>query len=218
MKNAKGKSVYIKIAKILYVIVFVAIVVWGIWLYKSEAFDQVRPVEEYVFHSTERIPRAAPDILIAEDGKLFLFYIDAELVNVYTDSGDYLYGFQFPDGQNGRSDMCYKNGLLYVDARCSGIYVFQDTQLLRFEEQHNLNAGYEELTKEFTGEEDHTDGEYLYSYVEESNRIQRLSGEGLETVLQFPERRYDPASFGALLLVMVLLGNLLWGKIEFKRT
>ena len=159
------------------------------------------------------IPRAFPDILIAEDRKLYLFYSEAELLNVYDQSGEYLYGFQFPDGQNGRNDVCCQNGLLYVKARGSGIYVFRDMQLLRFEEQHNQNSGYDELEHVFTGETDHQDGEYRYVYVNETNSLLRFDQSGSETVIQFPERKYDPVSFALILLFLILLGDFLWGDL-----
>ena len=119
-----------KPVKVIYVVVLVILLVSGCWLLGIEEFDTVRSLKgdgDYLLHTEELIPRASPDILIAEDGKLFLFYIESELVNVYAVSGEFLYGFQFPDYQNGVSDMICRDGLLYVDARGSGIYVFKDS-------------------------------------------------------------------------------------------
>lgn len=216
MKVVHNKIVYADIiTKVIYAAVILCVVVLWIHLYQSETFDQVRPIEgdgEYVLHHAALIPRDSPDILIAEDDKLYLFYTNTELLNVYTTSGDYLYGFQFPDGQNGKSGVHCKNGFLYVNARGSGIYVFQDTQLLRFEEQHYLNSGYDELESMFTGEDDHQDGEYIYEYVKDTNTILRSNQDGAEVVLQFPARKYDPSSFALLLLLLILLGRFIWGE------
>ena len=217
MKVVHNKIVYVDIvAKIIYALVVVGIIVLWICLHQSESFDQVRPMEsdeEYVLHHDVLIPRDFPDVLIAEDQKLYLFYSEAELLNVYDASGEYLYGFQFPDGQNGINDVCCKNGLLYVKARGSGIYVFQNIQLMRFEEQHYLNSGYDELESVFTGEIDHQDGEYTYEYENETNRLIRSDQSGSETVLQFPVRKYDPISFVMILLLLILLGDFIWGDL-----
>lgn len=202
-----------KVIKAVYLIVLLALVIAAFWVMDSEDFDSVRPIEgdgNYQLHPQEQIPRTAPDILIAEDGKLFLFYIDTELVNVYTDAGEFLYGIQFPDGRNGRSDMMVKDGLLYVDARVSGIYVFDGTALLRFEEQSIHNGNYDELEAVFTGEADHADGGCIYSYVEETNRIVRSGSDGPVVVIQFPQRKFDGPSFVVLAAVMLFIGRFIW--------
>lgn len=202
-----------KPVKVIYVVVLVILLVSGFWLLETEEFDTVRSLKgdgDYLLHTEELIPRASPDILIAEDGKLFLFYIESELVNVYAVSGEFLYGIQFPDGNKGNSDMFYKDDCLYVDARLSGIYIFQDTQLIRFEEQHYKNEGHDELEEVFTGEENHTDGEYTYFYVESDNKIMRRGSAGIENVIQFPERKIDAQLFLVLLTMMTLAGWFIW--------
>lgn len=201
------------VVKAVYLIVLLVLVIAAVRLMGSEKFDLVRPIEgggNYLLHPEEQIPREAPDLLIAEDGKLFLFYIDTELVNVYTVTGEYLYGIQFPDGRNGFSDMIYRDGFLYVDARVSGIYVFQGTELLRFEEQNINNENYDELEAVFTGEEDHADGGYTYTYVEETNRIIRFESGVSEVVIQFPQRKFDGISFVILAAVMLVAGRFIW--------
>lgn len=202
-----------KVVKAVYLIALLVLVIAAVWLMGSEEFDRVRPIEgrgNYLLHPQEQIPREAPDLLIAEDGALYLFYIDTELINVYTAAGEYRYGLQFPDGQNGRSDMTVKDGLLYVDARVSGIYVFEDTELLRFEAQSIHNESYGELEAVFTGEEDHADGGCTYSYVEETNRIIRSGPDGSAVVIQFPQRKFDGVSFVVLAAVMVFAGRFIW--------
>lgn len=202
-----------KAIKIIYIIVFLILVITGICLYESEEFDRIPSLEgdgNYLLHTDPLVPRESPDLLIAADGQLFLFYIDTELVNVYTTSGDYLYGIQFPDGQNGKSDMFYKDGSLYVNARGSGIYVFQGTQLLRFEEQHYQNKGHDELEEIFTGAEDHQDGEYTYFHEENTNKIMRRNAVGSENVLQFPQKKYNALLFVSLFFLMTTAGRYIW--------
>lgn len=203
----------IKIIKTIYICALLALVITAVCLFASEDFDSIPPLEgdgNYLLHTSPLIPRESPGMFIAEDGKLFIFYIDSELVNVYTVLGDYLYGIQFPDGQNGKSEILDKDGLLYVDARTSGIYVFQETKLLRFEEQNIYNDGYDELKQVFSGIEDHKDGEYAYFYVEETNKIMRRNNTESETVLQFPQKIYDPLLFLWLILLMLYVGKFIW--------
>lgn len=205
-----------RIFKGIYIAAVLIIIIIALVLVESEEFDRIAPLEgdgEYLIHETPLIPRESPGLMIAEDGRLFLFYIESELVNVYDTSGHYLYGLQFPDTDNDISDMCYRDGLLYVDARLSGIYVFQDTQLLRFELQHYQNKGHDELEAVFPEEEDHQDGEYVYSYLESANQILRSRGEETEIVVQFPQRKYSPIAFAYVGIVMLIAGNVLWGNI-----
>ena len=193
----------------LYWVLLIAIFAVMVWQLSSEKFDTVRPIEKggnYELRKEEMIPRENVGIMISADGKLYLYYLENELVNVYDRSGEYLYGFQFPDFQNGRSDLHYENGLLYVDDRGSGIYVFQDSELIRFEERHYQNEGHDELEEMFTGEYPHRDGEDTYVYVEENNRILRNRNGESETVIQFPQKS---PHYNALLLLFaawVLLG------------
>lgn len=200
--------------KMIYWVILAAIAGCLILQLSSEEFDTIRPIEgdgTYLIHSEAYIPREDADIMIVGDGKIHLFYIENELVNVYTTSGEFLHGLQFPDYQNGISDMAFHQGLLYVDARLSGIYVFDGTELIRFELQHTQNKGHDELEEMFDGEYPHTDGEYLYTYVAENNKVIR-SGNGItEDVLRFP--RKSP-HMNALLL---LFGFFVLAGCEYER-
>lgn len=193
-----------KYVKILYWTVLVVLAAGIIWQITSEDFDTVRPIDRdgtYELRQEELIPREDVGILIAADGKIYLYYTENELINVYTSNGEFLYGFQFPDCQNGISDMHYEDGLLYVDDRGTGIYVFDGNNLIRFEERHYQNEGHDELEELFVGDYPHTDGEYLYSYVTEINKIIR-SGNGVtEDILQFPQKS---SNYGAFLLLFAL--------------
>ncbi len=195
--------------KILYWVILAAIGAVMFLELTSEEFDTVRPIHKdgtYVLHQEEMIPREDAGILIAADEKLYLYYLENELINVYSSAGEFLYGFQFPDFQNGRSDLHYQDGLLYVDDRGSGIYVFQNTELIRFEDRHYQNQGHDELEEVFTGEYGHTDGEYTYVYVAATNRILKNGcGESI-VLIQFPQK--SPHYNGLLLLFgsFVLLG------------
>ena len=63
-----------------------------------------------------------------------------------------------------------------------------------------------ELEKLFTGEYPHTDGEYLYTYVAENNKVIR-SGNGVtEDILQFPKKSFHYGAFLLLFGFFVLAG------------
>ena len=95
--------------------VFIAIAFVAVTMMSNEEFDAVRPLQDktaHIIHEQELIPKENVDIFIAGDGKLFVFFIDNELINAYDAAGSFLYGIQLPDGQNGISDMAYQNGTL----------------------------------------------------------------------------------------------------------
>ena len=191
-----------KYLKILYWIVLIALAFSIVLEVSAEEFDTVHPIDkdgQYTLQYEEMIPRENVGILIAADGKLHLYYLENELVNVYASTGEFLYGFQFPDCQNGVSNMHYENCLLYVDDRGSGIYVFRDTELVRFEERHYQNEGHDELEALFTGVYPHTDGEYTYVYEPENNQIIRYGNGTSEVLIRFPQK--SPHINGLLLLL-----------------
>ena len=206
----------LKIFRVLYNSALIMLLLAGIVIHSMEEFDNVRPIEgdgTYLLHTKQQIPRETPDLFTVDDGKIFLYYIETELVNAYSVSGEFLYGIQFPDYQNGRSNMICHDGLLYVDARGSGIYVFRDKELLRFEEQHYQNPAHKELGFVFSGEEDHEDSGYTYYYVKDENRIMRRGGDAPETVIQFPERKLNEFVWMMLFTAIVTVGYL-WSKKE----
>jgi len=170
--------------------VFLAIALTAVWMRVNEDFDNVHLIKgdgNYRIHRQELVPKEDVDLFIAQDGKLFVFFVDYELVNVYDDAGTFLYGIQFPDGNNGRSDMGYRDGLLCVDARSSGRYLFEGTNLVRFEDQSKYNETYHDLDRYFRNQYPNTDGEYTYHYVAKENRFVRSAHGHTEDFLQYPK-------------------------------
>lgn len=213
MKHIQLKVITVDwIVKAVYVMAFLAIIITGVYLHESEGFSKVLPIEERGEHrilTEQLVPREFPETILAEDGKIFCFFLESELINVYSDSGAYLYGIQVSDGSNGRSDVAYRDGRLYVKARVAGIYVFEGTTLVRFEEQSTHNDRYFELQTVFDGKPEMTQP---YFFVTDTNAIMRGGVEGAEVVVQFPQRKYDPISFLVLVALMLLLGETIWKK------
>ena len=171
--------------------VFIAIAFVAVTMMSNEKFDSIRPLQDktaHIIHEQELVPKEDVDLFIAGDEKLFVFFIDNELINVYDDTGSFLYGIQLPDGQNGVSDLAYQDGKLYVDNRGSGYYDFHGKDLLRFERGSVYNEARKELELLFTGEYAHTDGEATYLYVREENKFIRNINGCAEDFLQFPKR------------------------------
>ena len=191
--------------------VFIAIAFVAVTMMSNEEFDTVRPLQEkdeHIIHEQEMIPKENVDIFIAGDGKLFVFFIDNELINVYDELGSFLYGIQLPDGQNGRSDMAFRDGKLYVDNRGSGYYVFEGKNLLRFERGSAYNEARKELEPFFTGEYAHTDGETTYLYVEEENKFIRNINGCAEDFLQYPKRNEN-------VIPLLMLGFMVLSAMEY---
>lgn len=162
----------------------------AIFMISREPFDNVRPIQgdgNYLIHEQEMVPKEEVGMYIAQNDNLFVFFVANELVNVYDDAGSYLYGIQFPDGNNGRSDMAFRDGLLCVDARSSGRYLFEGTKLLRFEDQSIYNKTYHDLDTYFQKQYPNTDGEYTYIYVKEENKFIRSVNGCTENFIQFPK-------------------------------
>ena len=191
--------------------VFIAIAFVAVTMMSNEEFDTVRPLQEkdeHIIHEQEMIPKENVDIFIAGDGKLFVFFIDNELINVYDELGSFLYGIQLPDGQNGRSDMAFRDGKLYVDNRGSGYYVFEGKNLLRFERGSAYNEARKELEPFFTGEYAHTDGKVTYLYVEEENKFIRNINGCAEDFLQYPKRNEN-------VIPLLMLGFMVLSAMEY---
>lgn len=191
--------------------VFIAIAFVAVTMMSNEEFDAVRPLQDktaHIIHEQELIPKENVDIFIAGDGKLFVFFIDNELINAYDAAGSFLYGIQLPDGQNGISDMAYQNGKLYVDNRGSGYYVFEDGYLLRFERGSINNEARKELEPFFIGDYAHTDGETTYLYVEEENKFIRNINGCAEDFLQYPKRNEN-------IIPLLLLGFMVLSAMEY---
>lgn len=170
---------------------FIVIAFVAVTMMSNEEFDAVHPLQDktaHIIHEQELVPKENVDIFIAGDGKLFVFFIDNELINVYDDTGSFLYGIQLPDGQNGRSDLAFQDGKLYVDNRGSGYYIFEGRNLLRFERGVVSNEKRKELKAFFTGEYAHADAEATYLYVEEENKFIRKINGCAEDFLQYPKR------------------------------
>lgn len=209
-----------KLSKAVWLAVLLAVVVTGFVLLAQEEFDRLRPLEgdgAWQIHETQLVPREKVYQMAAEAGKLYVFFNASELLNVYTTQGEFLYGIQFPNGQNGVSALECRENLAYIHARGSGIYIFEGTKLLRFELQSIYNPGHDELETVFTGEANHEDGGFLYQYDESANRITRTGDAGVETVVQFPKEKLDKVKWLLMITGLLAFYLLMWDEETRKR-
>lgn len=185
------------------------LVILVIYFLEAEEFDFVRALEDedsYLIHREELIPREEVTSFIAADGKLMLHYADTELVNVYSSAGKFLFGIQISDGSNGSTGIAYRDGLLYIKGRLSGIYVFAQDKLVQFEEQGIRNAQYDVLDDLFPSETCHTDEGYTYFYVAEGNKIIRTDVNETVDFLVLPQK--NPNINVILCAIVVLISGI----------
>lgn len=177
-----------------------------VWSRSGEVFDRVPVLDgdlEYAVHMEELVPREEATALLVADGMIFLYYEDSGLVNAYTTEGEFQYGVQIADGNNGRGSIGYSGGRLYVKARVKGIFVFEGTELVQVEVLSQNPEEYGRLERIADAEDPVSDGTYTYYYIGETNQITRSgSGNPVETVVQLP--RKDPNVELLALAVLIL--------------
>ena len=178
----------IKISTLLCLTVVVILAVYSIWLYESAGFHTVRSLQEedgYLIHNEEMIPVEYVADLVVGEGKLFVHYENSELVNVYSTSGEFLYGIQIEDGSNGFAGICLQDGLLYFAGKSTGIYIFRGVE---FVEMIPSTSGNLEIFDNNAKLE--TDG-FTYHYVKEDNKIIRANSSVTEDLLVFPRKDFE---------------------------
>ena len=160
------------------------------WLMSKEGFDPVRSANGdywWCVFEEERVPRREADELIAADGVLYLHYEQYGYVNAYRTDGTFLQGYQVATGRNGVGGIGYADGVLYIDGRCSGIYLFREGELVDFEEQSTKNPNYRAIENLMATSKPVRDGGYTYYYNAAAGQITRSRpGQALETVVQLP--------------------------------
>ena len=100
---------------------------------RSEGFSSIPRLESkgsFASFDQERVPRSRICSMIAEDGKLYLYYDLDGIINVYTSGGQFLYELQVCTLRNGRGRMALQGETLYVETPGHVIYVIQGQQCL----------------------------------------------------------------------------------------
>lgn len=188
----------------------------GVHLHKEE-FSKLPDIgsekDAYEIHSVEYIPREKISNFIVDSGKIYVFYENSALVNVYETDGSFEYGIQISTIPNGKGGVAIDGGKLYFCSRRSIIFVFEDGRLLETVDLWNDDESLEMdrmIRRMAEQEANRRDGENTYILKEAENDI--VIEESGAVVLDFPEMSnageysvMGVATIGVLILFVELL-------------
>ena len=201
-----------KVYVLLCAIVLCTIFSSAAWLLSNEHFDTIPTIEgedksEYILHRTQHLPREDITSFAVDDGKIYIYYDKAALINVYGTDGSFRYGIQISTIPNGRGDIAALDGKLYIESRRSIIFIFQDEQLVDSIEPDNSYEKYISARAIFSSEKKTADDIYNYQLSVSNNDIIRQ--DTLETVIDLPQKSFTAEHLliiGLFLLALSLLG------------
>lgn len=180
---------YILLCCIVVCTIFLA----AIWFLSKESFDSVPIIEgedksEFILHQTEQVPREDVTSFIADNGKIYIFYDETALINVYDTDGSFEYGIQLSTIQNSHGDIAVLDGKLFVKSRRSIIFIFREGQMIDSIDPYSSYEKYISTREIFSGEKHTVDGGCNYELSEASNDIIRSDTQ--ETVIDLPQKSY----------------------------
>ena len=201
-----------KVYVLLCAIVLCTIFSSAAWLLSNEHFDTIPTIEgedksEYILHRTQLLPREDITSFAVDDGKIYIYYDKAALINVYGTDGSFRYGIQISTIPNGRGDIAALDGKLYIESRRSIIFIFQDEQLVDSIEPDNSYEKYISARAIFSSEKKTADDIYNYQLSVSNNDIIRQ--DTLETVIDLPQKSFTAKHLliiGLFLLALSLFG------------
>lgn len=201
-----------KVYVLLCAIVLCTIFSSAAWLLSNEHFDTIPTIEgedksEYILHRTQLLPREDITSFAVDDGKIYIYYDKAALINVYGTDGSFRYGIQISKIPNGRGDIAALDGKLYIESRRSIIFIFQDEQLVDSIEPDNSYEKYISARAIFSSEKKTADDIYNYQLSVSNNDIIRQ--DTLETVIDLPQKSFTAEHLliiGLFLLALSLFG------------
>ena len=197
---------------LLCAIVLCAIFSSSAWLLSNEQFDTIPTIEcddksEYILHGTELVPREDLTSFTVDDGKIYIYYDKAALINVYGTDGSFKYGIQISTIPNGRGDIAALDGKLYIESRRPVIFIFRDEQLVDSMEPDNSYEKYISAKTIFSSEKKTADDICNYQLSVANNDIIRQDTQ--ETVIDLPQKSSTAERLllaGLILLSLSLLG------------
>ena len=201
-----------KVYVLLCAIVLCTIFSSAAWLLSNEHFNTIPAIEgedksEYILHRTQLLPREDITSFAVDDGKIYIYYDKAALINVYGTDGSFQYGIQISTIPNGRGDIAALDGKLYIESRRSIIFIFQDEQLVDSIEPDNSYEKYISARAIFSSEKKTADDIYNYQLSVSNNDIIRQ--DTLETVIDLPQKFFTAEHLliiGLFLLALSLFG------------
>ena len=181
-------------------------------LLSKESFDSIPLIKDedkgkYTLHRTEQVPREDVTSFIVDNGKIYIFYDETALINVYTIGGLFQYGIQIATIPNGHGHIAVQDGILFVQSRLPIIFIFQDEQLVDSIEPDNSYEKYISARAIFSSEKKTADDIYNYQLSVSNNDIIRQDTQ--KTVIDFPKKSYTAEHLliaGLILLSLSLFG------------
>ena len=178
--------IYILLCCIVMCTIFLA----AMWFSSKESFDSIHAIRgedksEYILHQTEYVPREDVTSFIVDNGKIYIFYDETALINVYDTAGSFEYGIQISTIQNSHGDIAALDGKLFVKSRRSIIFIFQDGQMIESIDPYSSYEKYISTREIFSGEKNTVDGVCNYQLSESSNDIIRQDTQ--ETIIDLPQ-------------------------------
>lgn len=182
-----------KIYVLLCCFVVCTIFLVAMWFLSKESFDSIPTIggednSEYILHRTEHIPREDVTSFIVDNGKIYIFYDEAALINVYDTAGSFEYGIQLSTIQNGHGDIATLDRKLFAKSRRGIILIFQDGQMVESIDPYSSYEKYISTREIFSGEKNTVDGGCNYQLSESNNDIIRQDTQ--ETVIDLPQRSH----------------------------
>ena len=181
----------------------------------AQYFQKPEPLNEgelFRILTEELIPDDDPYRMAVSDQEIVLLYDEEGLLNVYDHNGTFQYGIQIITLQNGKGNMEFQDGLLYVASRGARQYVFDGDQLHSTFTANEDPASYRRMRLLLEGEPNHKSGDTIF-YLVEHSVMKAVDGGPMETVISLPQRNPDIDSlvfFISICVVALLQLNRDW--------
>lgn len=168
-----------------------------------------------LFHKNEKVPREKITDFLVYENRIYIFYEDAGIVNIYTVEGEFVQGIQVCTIDNSHGNMAMNNGLLLIESKNGDIYVIDTSELCLlnivdmtpgdFENKTEVYWQYEKLSSFFSQEQNRTYNSKKYILSDSREDILASETGGLFRSMGFlPKRSSWYEALGILLVVLIL--------------
>ena len=186
---------------------------------ENSGFSAVKTFDtkgELIVHREPQVPWEEITDFAVSQGKIFLFYEDKGMVNVYSFEGEFLKGFQICTIKNSHGNITVAEGLVLVESRLPVIYAFDPVTLeLKYyvtgghdgwERQTEEYKEYKRLQVYFDREPVHSDGDWSFILSDNGRDILVSESDSRFQSVGFLPKRSDLIESLAVLLVVLILG------------
>ena len=114
----------------LYIFSVLIIIIFICLAFLSSGKNKSKTVVSFKVVNAEYHNKYASSITTSDEKRLYLYYEEFGIVNVYAVDGDFLYQLRFGHLPTGKGAIAVIDGLLYVKSRGSIIYVVKEKELI----------------------------------------------------------------------------------------